>query len=75
MKTFFISAIFLFVIAVGAKAQTADTTLVIQFASVVHDYGTIQQGSDGGCEFKFENAIKGVKSIAHRIQAGMVSDP
>jgi hypothetical protein len=58
MKTFFISAILLFVIAVGAKAQTADTTLVIQFASVVHDYGTIQQGSDGGCEFKFENKGK-----------------
>ncbi len=58
MKTFFISAILLFVIAVGANAQSADTTLVIQFASVVHDYGTIQQGSDGGCEFTFENKGK-----------------
>lgn len=58
MKTFFISAILLFVIAVSAKAQATDTTLVIQFASLVHDYGTILQGSDGGCEFKFENKGK-----------------
>jgi hypothetical protein len=58
MKTFFISAILLFVIAVGAKAQEPDSTLVIQFASLVHDYGTIVQGSDGGCEFIFENKGK-----------------
>jgi len=58
MKTFFISAILVFVIAVSAKAQAPDTTLVIQFASLVHDYGTIVQGSDGGCEFKFENKGK-----------------
>lgn len=58
MKTFFISAFLLFVIATSAKAQVADTTLVIQFASVVHDYGTIQQGSDGGCDFTFENKGK-----------------
>lgn len=58
MKTFFISAILLFVIAVSAKAQSPDSTLVIQFASLVHDYGTIVQGSDGGCEFTFENKGK-----------------
>jgi len=58
MKTFFISAILLFVIAAGAKAQEPDSTLVIQFASLVHDYGTIVQGSDGGCEFIFENKGK-----------------
>jgi len=58
MKTFFISAILLFVIALGEKEQSTDSTLVIQFASLVHDYGTIVQGSDGGCEFIFENKGK-----------------
>jgi len=58
MKTFFISAILLLLVTVSANAQTNDTTLVIQFAAVVHDYGTIQQGSDGGCEFTFENKGK-----------------
>ena len=27
----------------------------ITFESEVHDYGTIQQGADGNCEFKFKN--------------------
>jgi hypothetical protein len=58
MKTFLFSTILLFVMAVNAKAQTADTTLVIQFASLVHDYGTITQGGDGSCEFKFTNGGK-----------------
>jgi hypothetical protein len=58
MKTFLFSTILLFVVAVNAKAQTADTTLVINFASAVHDYGTITQGSDGSCEFKFTNGGK-----------------
>jgi len=58
MKTFFISSILLFMVAVSANAQAPDTTKVIQFASLVHDYGTINQGSDGGCEFKFENKGK-----------------
>jgi hypothetical protein len=58
MKTFLISAILLFVVAVSTQAQTTDTTMVIQFASLVHDYGTIVQGSDGGCEFTFENKGK-----------------
>ena len=30
----------------------------MQFASLVHDYGTIVKGSDGTCEFKFSNAGK-----------------
>jgi hypothetical protein len=58
MKTFLFSAILLFVVAVSAKAQTADTTLVISFASTVHDYGTIEQGADGAYEFKFTNQGK-----------------
>ena len=31
----------------------------IIFEKVVHDYGTIIQGSDGNCEFKFTNKGKG----------------
>lgn len=41
-----------------AQPQVADTSLVIQFESLVHDYGTIVKGSDGTCEFKFVNAGK-----------------
>lgn len=31
---------------------------VITFDKVIHDYGTIKQGSDGKCEFKFTNTGK-----------------
>jgi hypothetical protein len=55
MKTILFSTILLFAVAFNGKAQTADTTLVINFASTVHDYGTIEQGSDGTYEFKFTN--------------------
>jgi hypothetical protein len=58
MKTFLFSTILLFVVAINAIAQTADTTLVINFASTVHDYGTINKGADGSCEFKFTNEGK-----------------
>jgi hypothetical protein len=58
MKTVLFSAILLFAVALNGKAQTADTTLVINFASTVHDYGTIEQGSDGSYEFKFTNEGK-----------------
>ena len=30
----------------------------ITFENDVHDYGTIKQGADGGCEFKFTNTGK-----------------
>ena len=42
-------------------AQTSEAKVdnpnapVIDFEKVVHDYGTIVQNSDGGCEFKFTN--------------------
>lgn len=39
------------------KAQS-DTTLVISFEKTVHEYGTIEQGSDGGAEFVFTNSGK-----------------
>jgi len=60
MKTLFFSAILIFMLAVKVGAQTAavDTSLVITFASTVHEYGTIEQGSDGGCEFTFKNEGK-----------------
>jgi hypothetical protein len=55
MKTFLFSIILLLVVAVHAKSQTADSTVVINFTETVHDYGTIDQGSDGSYEFKFIN--------------------
>jgi hypothetical protein len=30
----------------------------ITFENELHDYGTIKQGADGGCEFKFKNTGK-----------------
>ena len=41
----------------GAKADNPNAP-VIKFEKVVHDYGTIIQNSDGGCEFKFTNEGK-----------------
>ena len=71
MKTFLFSIILLFVVAVNVNAQATDTTSVIQFESLVYDYGTIVQGSDGGCEFKFENKGKTpLKLITVRASCG-----
>lgn len=58
MKTLFSVLFFVFAAATLANAQTADSTLVIKFASTVHDYGTIEQGSDGSCQFTFTNTGK-----------------
>jgi len=58
MKTFLFSAILLFAVVLSGKAQTTDSTLVINFESTVHDYGTIEQGGDGSYEFKFTNEGK-----------------
>jgi len=55
MKTFFVLLIVFFAVAFQVNAQTADTTLVIKFASLEHDYGTVEQGSDGSCSFVFTN--------------------
>ncbi len=35
--------------------QTATNGPVITFQNLVHDYGTVQKGSDGNTEFKFTN--------------------
>lgn len=59
-KTLMIMALFMFV-AFQLTAQTSGAKVdnpnapVIDFEKVVHDYGTILQNSDGGCEFKFTN--------------------
>lgn len=39
-------------------ASATDTTNgpKIRFVSLVHDYGTIEKGGDGNCEFTFTNA-------------------
>jgi hypothetical protein len=31
---------------------------VLTFEKTMHDYGTIANGADGGCEFKFKNTGK-----------------
>ncbi|MHB8136100.1 MAG: DUF1573 domain-containing protein, partial [Anaerolineaceae bacterium] len=36
----------------------AKTEESIVFEKIVHDYGTIAQGADGNCEFKFTNTAK-----------------
>lgn len=53
---------FMFVVS-GLKAQEAASASKdsIIFEKLVHDYGTIEQGSDGGCEFIFTN--KGEKPL------------
>jgi len=35
-----------------------DTSLVITFVKTIHNYGTLKQGGDGNCEFKFTNSGK-----------------
>jgi len=59
-KSMIILALGLFA-AVQLSAQTSTEQVanpnapVITFDKFVHDYGTIVQNSDGGCEFKFVN--------------------
>lgn len=58
MKTLLTVLFFALVAIVQVNAQTTDSTLVIKFESTVHDYGTIEQGSDGSCLFVFTNMGK-----------------
>lgn len=55
MKTLFSVLFLVFALVMQVNAQSADSTLIIKFASTVHDYGTIEQGSDGSCNFVFTN--------------------
>lgn len=59
-KTIFallLSAGFLNVVAQDSPEPVNDNPNApeITFEKEVHDYGTIKQGADGGCEFKFKN--------------------
>ena len=68
MRTIFISMMFLLGCTVMVNAQQGVTQSAtpadnpnapeIAFDKTVHDYGTIIQGSDGTCEFKFTNTGK-----------------
>jgi hypothetical protein len=60
MKKSFVIMITLFFAAFNMHAQEkqVSTQDSIIFLSIVHDYGTIVQGSDGGCEFNFTNKGK-----------------
>ena len=57
MKRFVLVIVVLISVVLAANAQQAanDTSLVIKFEKLVHDYGTIAKGSDGTCEFLFAN--------------------
>lgn len=57
MKKLIISMGILFLGAVALKAQNAtpETGAEMTFEKEVHDYGTLQQGANGDCEFVFTN--------------------
>ncbi|MFL5753110.1 MAG: DUF1573 domain-containing protein [Bacteroidia bacterium] len=42
----------------GTTPATPTSTADIKFEKLRHDYGTIKQGADGNCEFKFTNTGK-----------------
>ena len=42
----------------AAKVQNNPNAPEITFTQELHDYGTIKQGADGSCEFKFKNTGK-----------------
>ncbi|HOY30795.1 MAG TPA: DUF1573 domain-containing protein [Bacteroidales bacterium] len=45
-------------VAKGQADKPQTNSPVISFDKLVHDYGTIKQGSDGTCEFTFKNTGK-----------------
>jgi hypothetical protein len=50
--------LFLVSLTIQAQDKPAASQDSIIFKSIVHDYGTIVQGSDGSCEFNFTNKGK-----------------
>ena len=68
MRTIILSMVILFTGAFMANAQQVTTQTAtpadnpnapeISFEKTVHDYGTMIQGADGTCEFKFTNTGK-----------------
>lgn len=65
MQKILLSFLFILFTALTVKAQDAaqqpaanPNAPEISFDKLVHDYGTIFQAADGGCEFKFTNTGK-----------------
>ncbi len=70
MKRLFLLVLFLAAVSFSSHAQDAakkDTAVKqadnpnapeMTFETEMHDYGTIKQSADGGCEFKFKNTGK-----------------
>lgn len=60
MKKAFLFLSFLGFLSLGLQAQNNPVAKAdsIIFNNMVHDYGTIEQGGDGTCEFEFTNAGK-----------------
>lgn len=55
-KLFFtLSILGFFAIGLHAQENPVSKTDSIVFDKMVHDYGTIEQGGDGNCEFTFTN--------------------
>lgn len=60
MKKAFLFLSFLGFLSLGLQAQNNPVAKAdsIIFNNMVHDYGTIEQGGDGTCEFEFTNSGK-----------------
>jgi len=66
MKKIILTVSVVFFVFLAGKAQVITTTAPtdnangaeITFENLVHDYGTLQKGADGKCEFKFTNTGK-----------------
>jgi hypothetical protein len=70
MKKSFVVIIMLFIATLSIQAQEKPAVPQdsIIFESTTHDYGTIVQGGDGNCEFKFTNKGK-APIILNNVQA------
>jgi hypothetical protein len=70
MKKSFVVMITLFLASLSIQAQEKPATPQdsIVFESTTHDYGTIVQGGDGNCEFKFTNKGK-APIVLNNVQA------
>jgi len=58
MKRTILTLNFIFLlISVTLFSQTSKKGPIIKFNNLIHDYGTIYQGADGSCEFRFTNEV------------------
>ncbi len=55
MKRFIVIITVLLGIYAGKAFSQTSKGAIIKFESLVYDYGTMYQGADGSCEFKFKN--------------------